>query len=234
MNVIQKVRNLDRKQKAQIIRYAGHVAAWLPLIVLVYDWWFYRLGIEPIREITLRTGKWTLILLLSSLAITPIKLVTGWNQLHSLRRIFGVYAFMYVCLHLGNFAIVDYNFDLRLVVEEIILRRYALVGFAAFLILLPLALTSTKGWMKRLGKRWTTLHKLIYPAAVLVIIHFIWLVKSDIREPLMFGAGVAALLLLRRPAVRKKFVELRQRIIRRRRAMPRAVRGAPDEANSLP
>lgn len=222
MNVIQKVRNLDRKQKAQIIRYAGHVAAWLPLIVLVYDWWFYRLGIEPIREITLRTGKWTLILLLSSLAITPIKLVTGWNQLHSLRRIFGVYAFMYVCLHLGNFAIVDYNFDLRLVVEEIILRRYALVGFAAFLILLPLALTSTKGWMKRLGKNWTKLHRLVYVAGILGVIHYIWIVKNAYTEPAIYATILTVALMMRLKPIRTRISRWQRKMTQRARQSNRA------------
>jgi len=111
---------------------------------------------------------------------------------------------------------LDYGLNLQLLQEAIFEKRYALVGFGAFLILLPLALTSTKGWMRRLGKTWKRLHRLVYLAALLVVIHFVWLVKSDIREPLIYGAVVGLLLLVRVPVIRKKISKLRSRMKRKR------------------
>ena len=123
----------------------------------------------------------------------------GIKQALPLRRPLGLYAFFYVCLHLLIFVGVDYGLDWQLIKEAIVEKRYVLVGFTAFLLLLPLAITSTKGWQRRLGKRWKKLHRLVYLAAPLAVIHFVWLVKADIREPLLYGAAVAALLLLRLP-----------------------------------
>jgi sulfoxide reductase heme-binding subunit YedZ len=118
---------------------------------------------------------------------------------------------MYAGFHFLIFVGLDYGFDWALIQEAIFEKRYALIGFAAFLILSALAITSTKGWMKRLGKNWKRLHKLVYPAALLVIIHFVWLVKADIRRPLTYGAVVVFLLILRWPAIRKWVGNLRRR-----------------------
>jgi sulfoxide reductase heme-binding subunit YedZ len=118
---------------------------------------------------------------------------------------------MYAALHFSIFVGLDYGFDPQLIGEAIAEKRFVLVGFTAFLLLLPLAITSTKGWMRRLGKRWKQLHRLVYVAAVLVIFHYIWLVKADIREPLAYGALVALLFVLRAPPVRRAITRFRQR-----------------------
>src|SRR6266545_1668464 len=154
----------------------------------------------------------------------------GLKQVLPLRRTLGLYAFFYICIHLFIFAVVDYGLDWELIKQTIVEKRYVLVGFSAFLLLLPLALTSTKGWMRRLGKRWKQLHRLVYLAAVLVIIHFVWLVKADIREPLLYGAILGGLLLLRVPSVRRALTQLRYRFTRRRPATDAALPARPSAA----
>jgi sulfoxide reductase heme-binding subunit YedZ len=141
-------------------------------------------------------------LLVLSLACTPINSVFGFKPVLRVRRALGLYAFMYVSLHFLIFVGLDYGFDLALIREAVLEKRYALVGFAAFLILLPLAVTSTKGWMRRLGRLWKRLHRVVYLAALLAVLHFVWLVKSDVREPLIYGAVVGVLLVLRITRVR--------------------------------
>ena len=141
------------------IRDSYHAVGLFPLAWLLFDYWFGLLGPEPIRAMILRTGKAAIILLTLSLVCTPAGYLFRWRDATTVRRPLGLYAFMYVCLHLLIFIGLDYAFILPLVVEEIVERRYALVGFAAFLLLVPLAVTSTKGWQKRLGKRWKVLHK---------------------------------------------------------------------------
>jgi sulfoxide reductase heme-binding subunit YedZ len=195
---------------------------------LGWDFLNDNLTANPIQEATFRTGKTALILLVLSLACTPANIVFGLKQVLPLRRPLGLYAFFYVCIHLCIFAVVDYGLDWELIEQAIAEKRYVLVGFTAFLLLLPLALTSTKGWQRRLGKRWKKLHKLVYLAAPLVIVHFLWLVKSDIREPLRYGAIVAALLLLRLPTVRRALTQLRYRIAKR----GRTAEGAPSARSS--
>lgn len=181
-----------------------HIGALLPLFALIWDFTTDSLSINPIQEITLRTGKTALVLLVLTLAVTPINTVFGFRQVIRLRKWLGLYSFFYALTHFLIFIGLDYGFNWTYIREALFEKRFALVGFAAFLLMLPLAITSTKGWQKRLGKRWKTLHRLIYIAGTLVIIHYIWLVKSDYRQPLLFGALVGILLLLRIPAVRKK------------------------------
>ena len=199
---------------------AVHLGSWIPLGLLVWDAFTGDLTANPIQAATFRTGKTALVLLLASLACTPLNSIFGFRRALKVRRPLGLYAFMYVVLHFLIFVGVDYLFDLTLIYEAIFEKRYALVGFAAFLLLLTLAATSTKGWMKRLGRGWTRLHRLVYLAVGLVIVHFVWLVKSDVREPLLFGAGVAALLALRLPAVRKALGSVRSQIGRKRAGAP--------------
>jgi sulfoxide reductase heme-binding subunit YedZ len=190
--------------RTEWLRLIVHIGAWIPLAVMLADAMTNRLGAEPIREIILRTGKTALILLILSLACTPANSWLGFRAALRVRRALGLYAFFYATLHLLTFVGVDYAFNWQLLYDAIFERPYALVGFAAFLILLPIALTSTKGWMKRLGRMWTRLHRGVYIAALLVIVHFVWLVKLDVREPLTYGAIVAALLVLRLPFLRQK------------------------------
>jgi sulfoxide reductase heme-binding subunit YedZ len=188
---------------------AVHIAAWLPLILLVFNWTTNNLTFNPIQALELRTGKYALILLILALACTPLNTVFGFRQALKVRRALGLYAFMYASIHFLIFIGLDYQFDLILLQEAIFEKRYAFVGFAAGLILLALALTSTRGWMKRLGRTWTKLHKFVYLAGILVIVHYVWLVKSDIRIPLLYGALVLILLILRIPSVRRAASSLR-------------------------
>ncbi len=183
---------------------AAHMAALTPLALTIWHFYTNQLSVNPVREITLRTGRYALILLIASLAVTPLNTLFRRRWLIPLRKILGLYAFGYAALHFLVFVGVDYLFDWELIKGALFEKRYALAGFSAFLILLPLALTSTKGWMRRLGKRWKSLHRLVYLAGGLVIVHFVWLVKSDIRRPLLYGAVLGLFLLLRLPAVRRR------------------------------
>jgi len=200
---------LTQKLKENWLRLVTHLGAFIPLALLAWDYWGGQMSVNPVQDITLRTGKAALVLLVLSLACTPINSVFGYRPVLRVRRALGLYAFMYVGLHLLIFVGLDYGFDLLLIREAILEKRYALVGFAAFLILLPLALTSTKGWMRRLGKLWKRLHRAVYVAALLAVLHFVWLVKSDIREPLLFGAVVLVLLLLRISPIRRSVSHVR-------------------------
>ncbi len=189
-----------------------HVAALLPLAWLLLDVYRGNLSVNPIQDITFRTGKPALVLLILSLACTPANTLFGFRQGLAIRKLLGLYAFLYVSLHLLVFVGLDYGFDPLLLQEAIFEKRYALVGFAAFLILVPLAVTSTRGWMKRLGKRWKTLHRGAYVAAGLAVLHYIWLVKSDIRQPVAWGVFLTVLLLARHSWIRARVSRLRQRI----------------------
>jgi len=204
------------KLKKNWLKIATHVGSLAPLAVLIWDFYHNQLTFNPIQEATFRTGKTALVLLVLMLAVTPVNTIFSWRQVVPLRKWLGLYAFMYATIHFLIFVWLDYGLNLQLLQEAIFEKRYALVGFGAFLILLPLALTSTKGWMRRLGKTWKRLHRLVYLAALLVVIHFVWLVKSDIREPLIYGAVVGLLLLVRVPVIRKKISKLRSRMKRKR------------------
>ena len=196
------------KLRPHWLRILVHVGALLPLIWIV---WLYLQGlflVDPVREITTLTGKIALILLMLSLASTPASTVFGFKQAVRVRRALGLYAFLYAGLHFLVFLGLDYRFDAELVGRAILGQRYVLAGTAAGLILLPLAITSTKGWQRRLGKVWKRLHRLVYLAGILTVVHFLWLVK-DTREPLRYAAILAVLLFLRIPHVRKAISNLR-------------------------
>jgi sulfoxide reductase heme-binding subunit YedZ len=200
-----------RKLKARWLQILAHVAALLPLAWLLWAYWQGLFFIDPVKQIMTRTGKTALILLILSLACTPVHVVFGFRQVLRLRRPLGLYAFLYAGLHFLTFAGLDYGFDFGLIRQGILDQRYVLVGFAAGLLLLLLAITSTRKWQKRLGKNWKRLHRLVYLAGILAIVHFLWLVK-DIREPLRYGAVVALLLVVRIPVVRKALSDVRHRL----------------------
>ena len=141
-----------------------------------------------------RLGLWAIRFLMLALAITPLRQLTGWNVLVRFRRMLGLYAFAYASLHLSAYLGLDLRGYWTQIFEDIAKRPYITVGFIAWLLLVPLAITSTTGWIKRLGRNWARLHMLVYAVAVLAVLHFWWLVKSDIREPALY-AGIAALLL---------------------------------------
>lgn len=192
-----------------------HIGALVPLAVLLWDATQDNLTFNPIQEATLRTGHTAMVLVVLSLACTPLNTVFGFRQALKVRRALGLYAFMYAAIHFFIYTGLDYQFDLGLIWLELAEKRYVLVGFAAFLILLPLALTSTKGWQRRLGKLWKRLHKWVYLAGVLVIFHYVWVQKSDIREPIIWGAILGLLLVLRIPVVRRWIVGWRSRLASR-------------------
>ena len=179
------------------------IGVWLlcltPFGLLVRRGFTGGLGANPVEFITLETGFWTLTLLLVTLAITPARRITGWNQLVQFRRLIGLFAFFYATLHFLTYITFDHFFDLGGITEDIVKRPYITVGFTAFLLLIPLAVTSTKGWIRRLGRRWLLLHRLIYVSAVLAVLHFYWKksTKADVREPLVFAGILAVLLLIR-------------------------------------
>jgi sulfoxide reductase heme-binding subunit YedZ len=197
---------------------AAHVGSLLPLVSLTWKFFHDQLTANPIQYVTFRTGKAALILLILSLACTPMSTIFGLKQLIALRKPLGLYAFAYATLHFLTFVGLDYQFDPNLLQEAILKKRYALVGFAAFLTLLPMAITSTRSWMKRLGKNWKRLHRLVYLAGMLVIVHFVWLVKSDIREPLAYGAVIVLLLTMRFKVIKKTLLNLREKLASRLRS----------------
>ena len=152
------------------------------------------LGANPIEKLTHVTGMTTLVLLLITLSVTPIRRLTGWNRVIKLRRPLGLFAFFYAFLHFSIWAGLDQTLVWSWMLEDIVERPYITLGFTGFVILIPLAFTSTTGWIRRLGKRWTVLHRGIYVTATLGVIHFYWLVKADVRLPLLFAALLGLLL----------------------------------------
>jgi sulfoxide reductase heme-binding subunit YedZ len=200
-----------------------NVAAAIPLAQLV---WNLAAGafVNPIDDITERTGKAAIILLILSLACTPANLLTSWRQPIAVRRSLGLWAFAYAGIHFLNFVGLDYGFDLGFILQDgLPTKPYILVGFTAFLLLVPLAITSTKGWQKRLGRNWKRLHKLAYVAGVAAVIHFLWLAKAaEDWEPLLYGLILALLLLVRVPTVRRRIVAQRQSRVAARQVAQRA------------
>lgn len=206
---------ISKKTQQRTLKLVAHIGALLPLALLIWDFYQGQLGADPIREVTLRTGKAAITLLLLSLAVTPAKIWFGWQQVHPLRKILGLYAFLYVTLHLLIFVWLDYGLDLGLIYGAIFEKQYALIGFAAFLILLPLAITSTRWAMRKMGKNWTRLHRWIYLAGILAVIHYLLLVKNAYTSPLLYGAVLALLLLTRIKPVKQIILRFRRRLQRR-------------------
>ncbi|MFW2438137.1 MAG: sulfite oxidase heme-binding subunit YedZ [Arenicellales bacterium] len=178
--------------------------ALVPFSLLLLRAWNDELGANPIEAITDITGIWTIRFLAITLAITPLRKLTRQAILIRFRRMLGLFTFFYASLHFLTYVWLDQYFDWRFIVEDIIEHPYVIVGFTTYLILLLLAVTSPRFMVRKLGNNWKKLHRLIYPAAFLASFHFIWLVKSDIREPLLYFALFTVLLLLRIPAVKEK------------------------------
>ena len=184
-----------------------HIGAWLPLIWLLWDYYTGNLTINPIQAATQRTGKYALILLVLSLAATPANTLFGFRQALKVRRALGLYAFMSAAIHLTIFFGLEYGLDWGLLQGAILEKRFVLVGLGAFLILLSLAVTSFKSSMKRMGKNWKSLHKLVYPILILAVLHFIWLVKADFLEPIIYAALAAAVLGFRVKSLKNHFLQ---------------------------
>lgn len=177
------------------IKAAVFAACLIPLALLTWRGFTRGLGANPIEYITHSTGWWTLTFLLVTLSVTPLRRLTGLNWLLRLRRMLGLFAFFHVCLHFTTYIWLDQFFDWQSIVKDIAKRPFITVGFTAFVLLIPLAATSTNGMVKRLGaRRWQLLHRLVYAIAILGVVHYWWLVKKDITEPAIFAVLLAVLL----------------------------------------
>jgi sulfoxide reductase heme-binding subunit YedZ len=177
-----------------ILKAVAFAAALVPAAALVYGYYTNDLTANPGDYITDQTGSWTLAMLVISLTVTPLRRLTKWNELIRLRRMLGLFAFFYATLHMLTWAGLFNRFDPALMVDDVVMRPFITVGMATFLILLSLAVTSNRFALRKLGRRWQALHRLVYVAAILGVVHFWWLVKADISEPRRWAIAVAALL----------------------------------------
>ena len=192
------------------------LAALIPLGVIAAAASSGDLGANPVETLLHHFGDWTLRLMLVTLAVTPVRRLSGWNQAVRLRRMLGLFAFFYAVLHLATYVVLDRSLLLEEVIDDLTERPYIMVGFSAFVLLVPLAATSTNAMVRRLGgRRWRLLHRIVYAAAIGGVVHYWWLVKADVREPLVYAAVLAILLGLRLPPVVPFLRSLPARVHRR-------------------
>ena len=177
-----------------ILRRVIFAAALVPAAALVYSAFTGNLTANPIEYITHTTGLTALAFLIITLTVTPLRRLTGRNELVRLRRMLGLFAFFYACLHVSTWFILDWFFDVASMAADVVERPFITLGMTTFLLLLPLAMTSTAGMIRRLGKRWQRLHRLVYVAAFTAIVHFWWIVKADFREPRLWALALSVLL----------------------------------------
>jgi sulfoxide reductase heme-binding subunit YedZ len=229
------VRLFPSHRRVHWLRLAMHVGAWTPLGYLLWAVSTGNLTVNPIQAATQSSGKDALVFLVLSLAVTPFHTLTGYRPALKVRRALGLYAFMYAVIHVFIFTVIDYGLDWSLIQGAIFEKTYILVGLATLIILIALAVTSFKWWMKRLGRGWTRLHRLVYLAGLLVILHYAWSLKGDlfslqgdVTQPLAFGLAVVLLLVARIPPLRRWISTQRSRLARRWPAaalrQPRAAR----------
>lgn len=178
----------------RVVRPAVLVASLVPLAILVHAVLTGRTSANPAEDILLTTGIWALRFLLLTLAITPLRRLTGWNRLVQYRRMLGLLAFFYAAVHLVSYIAFDRFFAFGEIVADVVKRPFITAGMAAFLLMLPLAITSTRGWIRRLGCRWQLLHRLAYVSAIAACVHFVWKVKVVAGEPVYYAAILAVLL----------------------------------------
>jgi len=181
-------------KRITVIKVLAFAAALIPAAALVYGFYQNDLTANPGDYITDQTGTWTLGMLLISLSVTPVRRLTGWNEIIKLRRMLGLFAFFYATLHMLTWVVFIHYFDTHFMIEDVLERPFITVGMTVFLILFVLALTSNRFAIRALGRKWQTLHRLVYVAAVGGVIHFWQLVKADTTEPIRWAAGVAVLL----------------------------------------
>jgi sulfoxide reductase heme-binding subunit YedZ len=208
----------------------ANIGAAVPLLWLLWDQFQDNLSINPIDDYTDRTGGTAILLLLMSLAVTPVQTVTGWRKVSTVRRSLGLWAFGYAVLHMLVFVGLDYAFNWQFILlDGLPSKPYILVGLTALLILLPLAITSTKGMQKRLGKSWKKLHRWVYAAGIFAVVHYIWVVKVPFGKPTLYAIILAVLLLARVPVVRSWLGNLRPKPA----AKPPATRKRPKVAAEI-
>ncbi len=181
----------------RVLKPAVFLLALVPFTRLLLSFVTDGLGPNPIEEITRRTGFWGLTFVVITLAVTPFRRLSGWNGVISLRRMLGLFGFFYVTLHFLTYIVLDQFFGFTFIIEDIVERPYITVGFTSWLLLIPLAITSTSAMIRRLGKRWRTLHSLVYVVGFGGVLHFTWLVKADLRVPTIFATILLVLLALR-------------------------------------
>jgi sulfoxide reductase heme-binding subunit YedZ len=183
---------MHKTAKALIFLACAAPAVWLLTRTLTG-----RLGINPVEDLELTTGIWALRLLVFTLLVTPIRRLTGWNRVVQYRRMLGLFAFFYASVHFAIYIGVDQFFAVGFILKDVAKRPFITMGFTAFALMVPLALTSTRGWIRRLGRRWQVLHRLVYLSAVCAAIHYLWKVKVMIGSPVYYAAGIGALLAFR-------------------------------------
>lgn len=225
---------MKNKLRFTPLQIAVHIGAWLPLVWLLWAYLTDNLTVNPIQAATQQTGKFALALLVLSLACTPLNTLFRFRPALTIRRALGLYAFMYAAIHFAIFIALDYGFDWTFLKEGVLEKPFVLVGLAAGTILTALAATSFKWWMKRLGKNWKRLHRLVYLAGILVIVHAAWAKKGDLLRlqgdiwlPINYGIVITLLLIVRIPAIRKAVSGLRQRAIQ-------AIRPVADTSSKVP
>ena len=185
---------MSKSNAGKLVKPALFIVCLIPLSAYIFLLFTDSLGANPIEAITRRIGDWALRILLITLAISPLRRLTRWNNLVKYRRMLGLFAFFYVCVHLSLYITFDKFFDIYEIIDDIIKRPFITAGFSAFILLVPLAITSTKKMIERLQHRWILLHRLIYILAMLAVLHFWWMVKIDTREPAIYAVILAGLL----------------------------------------
>ena len=194
----------DPRRRILLLKTAIWITGLTPILWLTVSFFQRNLGVNPVEKIIHIQGRWTLVFILATMAVTPIRRLTGWNRIIQVRRLLGLFAFAYACIHFLAYAGMDQLFALSYIVEDVLDRRYITAGFAALVLMVPLAITSTKGWIRRLGKRWQRLHRLAYVAAGLGVLHYFWKVKGDTFWPLVAALALAGLFGVRVAYRRKK------------------------------
>jgi len=190
-------RSANPKRQILLIKTAVWIIGLTPPIWLTAGLFRRTLGINPVETIILVEGRWTLVFLIATMAVTPIRRLSKWNRVVQLRRLLGLFAFFHACVHFLSYFGIDQLFQLQYILEDVLERRYITAGFSALVLMIPLAVTSTKGWIRRLGKRWQKLHRLSYVAASLGVLHFYWKVKADTFWPLVAAVTLAGLFAVR-------------------------------------
>ena len=217
---------LSKKQQLNVLKVITHVGALIPLVWLYIDYYTYNLGVEEINAAILRTGYPAIFLLVLSLIVTPLNTLFGWSILGPLRKPLGLYAFLYAFLHVLIFIALDYGLDWGAFITEITSRWYAIVGFLSFIIMVPLAATSTKWAQRKLGKRWKTLHKAVYASAILAVVHYFLQARNDYNYPIAFAVALTVFLVLRFDVIKSRIVAYRKERAKAARAKAKAEKAA--------